>query len=144
MFDTNKSMVNFDLRSGRGSPPAPPMTPRLSAPLWCTDNPNFLDAYGYGCSGWTSYDCSGATSYGYTPEQVLELQSNCPVSCSDITPACIGCTDNPNFVDATGYACSGWTGYDCSTATSYGYTAYQVALLQANCPVSCTEVTPIC
>jgi len=48
-----------------------------------------------------------------------------------------GCTDTAGFVDAQGYRCSAWVGYDCTTAERWGYTQTQESNLVANCRATC-------
>ena len=46
------------------------------------------------------------------------------------------CYDDPTFFFA-GSACAAWTGYDCSTAPTYGYSAAETAALIYSCPIAC-------
>ena len=128
-----------------------------------------MDAFG-GCVAWQD----GTPCYtGYppvnTPAAIALLVASCPVTCADVTPVCVStppppppplvapvtspppppasgpqirCTDDPTYLDI--YACNSWVGYSCRSG-GYGVSgAARIALLVASCPVSCTDVTPIC
>ena len=113
----------------------------ISSQPWCEDDSEYIDENKYKCSDWEGYKC---TTSGYRPEKLLELQKSCPKSCEEITHVCVGCKNDPTF------PCSGWDDYDCAqyiedNSYAYGeYTPYDIAELQAKCPVSCKEVTPVC
>jgi hypothetical protein len=48
------------------------------------------------------------------------------------------CDDNGAFIDAQGYRCSEWLGYDCAKAVLYyGYTEAQEVQIKDNCKKSC-------
>merc|ERR1719240_2351899 len=53
------------------------------------------------------------------------------------------CTDDPTYTDA-GWTCTSWAGYPCGYGGWGVDTAAQVAALQLACPVSCSDVTPVC
>jgi hypothetical protein len=71
------------------------------------------------------------------PKKTAPGQCGCGVA----EGTCSGtCTDNASFVDAQGYKCSGWVGYDCTRASEdYGYTAAQEAAILANCKKTCNQ-----
>jgi hypothetical protein len=49
-----------------------------------------------------------------------------------------GCEDTEGFFDSMGYGCSGWAGFDCTTAEeSYGYTAQDQQYVMINCAATC-------
>ncbi len=49
-----------------------------------------------------------------------------------------GCVDDASFVDAQGYDCDGWDGYDCDDATArYGYSQREEDAIVASCPRTC-------
>ena len=57
-----------DSKSGSGSG---------SGPDDCLDDPAFLDAKGFACTGWTGYDCSlAALDWGYTAEEEAHRRSD--------------------------------------------------------------------
>ena len=45
------------------------------------------------------------------------------------------CTDDSSFIDAKGWGCAAWCGYDCSEYDTY--TAAELTAVQTNCPLSC-------
>lgn len=47
------------------------------------------------------------------------------------------CTDNPDYVDAQGYSCLDWIGYECDRATDWGYTAQEESEIKSNCARAC-------
>ena len=47
------------------------------------------------------------------------------------------CTDDDSFVDAQGYDCDGWFGYDCADSLSWGFTAEEEAAIFSACPATC-------
>ena len=63
-------------------PPAPPpgTPPPAPPPAPCADDPNFVDAQGFRCVGWTGYTC--VVSFGYTQAQIDEIRYNCPKTCN--------------------------------------------------------------
>merc|ERR1711968_176800 len=55
----------------------------------------------------------------------------CPVACGE----CESCEDSEDFLDAYGYGCDGWVGYDC---TSYeGWTEEELLSIREACPSAC-------
>jgi len=108
---------------------------QLSSVLISTDNPGFLDANGFTCSGWVGYDCmKSGWYYRYTPEQLASVGLNCRASCRRLSGSC---TDTAGFVDAKNYKCSDWVGYDCGGSSRWGYTQAETNSLLANCSASC-------
>lgn len=101
----------------------------------CCDVAGFTDAAGQPCSFWTgSLDCSAAP---FSATQVANLQSNCQHSCGLCSPGA-DCTDKGGWLDALGYACIQWRGYDCSSAVeTYGYFSQDQADVMRHCPLSC-------
>jgi hypothetical protein len=57
------------------------------------------------------------------------------------TVRCAGfVADTPEFVDALGYACTSWVGYDCANVEQgvlWGYTKTEFAAVGESCPLSC-------
>jgi V8-like Glu-specific endopeptidase len=49
------------------------------------------------------------------------------------------CADKTNFVDAHGFRCSDWVGYDCTAAEQWNYTQAQENDLIANCRATCNQ-----
>jgi len=48
----------------------------------CADDPAFIDANGYDCTGWVGFDCLAAVStYAYTPAAMDALLGACPAAC---------------------------------------------------------------
>ena len=45
------------------------------------------------------------------------------------------CTDDSSFIDAKGWGCAAWCGYDCSEYDTY--TAAELTAVQTNCSLSC-------
>ena len=50
-------------------------------------------------------------------------------------PWSLECTDVSSFIDAKGWGCAAWCGYDCSDDGTY--TAAELTAVQTNCPLSC-------
>ena len=46
----------------------------------------------------------------------------CPHECDDLPAASSCAAENPTWRDASAYSCSFWGDFDCSQATSFGYT----------------------
>jgi len=66
-----------------------------------------------------------------------ETAASCPTDCGSTGG---GCTDVSGFVDAQGYRCSAWVGYNCRRAVEdYNYTQAQENAILANCRASCGE-----
>ena len=105
----------------------------------CTDTSGYEDAYGYSCEDWVGYDCQAAVEdWEYSEAQEADLIKNCPESCE----LCGECSDTLDYVDADGYSCEDWVGYDCFGAIEeWGYSAAEEADLIRNCPESC-ELCP--
>jgi len=66
--------------SGTFSPPPPPGR--------CTDDPSYFDA-GWICGDWAGYACLPGGWGIDTEEQKALLAHSCPVSCTDVDPACL-------------------------------------------------------
>ena len=64
-----------------------------------------------------------------------------PPSPTPVMPS--GCIDNPSY-SLRGEVCASWVGYDCYSASSWGYSPAEAALLVRSCPVSCRDVVPSC
>ena len=105
-------------------------------PGTCTDTAGFVDAQGYACSDWVGYDCNRAQEdWNYTAVQETAIKNNCKKSCSLCE---VECTDTAGFIDAQGYRCSDWVGYDCDRAVEdWNYTAAQEIAIKTNCKKSC-------
>ena len=75
--------------SVRMPPPPPASWPPGSR---CTDDPSFFDLWP--CSQWVGLPCRGGCTHPvycggvWTPERIARLVASCPVSCTDVTPAC--------------------------------------------------------
>jgi len=51
----------------------------------CTDDPDFVDYWGYPCSANVGLDCSTFVDvFEYTAEQQVEVQLACPQACTDV------------------------------------------------------------
>ncbi len=48
----------------------------------CGDSATFTDMWGYDCSTWVGYDCTNTSSGGYSLEDMVAIQNNCPLSCA--------------------------------------------------------------
>ncbi len=65
-----------------------------------------------------------------------ETAASCPADCST-GPVC---ADVSGFVDAQGYRCSDWVGYDCARASEdWGYTQAQETAILTNCKATCGQ-----
>lgn len=134
-------------------PPPPPSPPPLPSYLsFCKDdNPDFqlygiwwltcdvtayyTNLYGVSCETWFSWNNAAFVTEDFEQE--------CPQTCG--TARCPRCTDDPDFVDRWGYACSDNVGLDCSTFVDvYDYTPEQQLDVQLSCPEACTDVAPGC
>ncbi|KAK3245747.1 hypothetical protein CYMTET_44702, partial [Cymbomonas tetramitiformis] len=132
-------------------PPSPPPSPPVPSAdsTECTDVEGFVDEKAYPCSTWSGYNCTDATHWGYTAEGTAEILANCQASCEACEAAAglapppvpsadsTECADVEDFRDEKAYPCSTWSGYDCTDATRWGYTAEGTAEILANCPASC-------
>ena len=68
------------------------------------------------------------------------LRAYCPLtcgSCSGESGSSGECKDDSTFVDAQGFACTAWLGYDCADSAEWGYGAEEEATIFAACPVTC-------
>ncbi|MCU0660756.1 MAG: hypothetical protein MUC50_00335 [Myxococcota bacterium] len=108
----------------------------------CPTDPNKTQPGQCGCgTPDTDSDNDGAAnckdSCPSDPKKTAPGQCGCGVAegtCS------VTCADNASFVDAQGYKCSGWVGYNCTRAAEdYGYTAAQEAAILANCKKTCNQ-----
>ena len=60
----------------------------MDAEARCTDDPTYVDAFG-GCAAWSDgTPCRTGYAPVNTPEGIALLIASCPVSCSDVEPAC--------------------------------------------------------
>jgi len=55
----------------------------------CTDDPDFVDYWGYKCADNVGLDCGTFVEvFEYTPMQQLDVQVSCPETCIDVVPVC--------------------------------------------------------
>jgi len=76
--------------------------------------------------------------YGYNEISKFQLVVRDIADNDRSIPETKPCTDDPQFVDAQGYMCLDWTGYDCDQAAeSWDYTPDQENEIKANCSKTC-------
>ncbi|MCU0665442.1 MAG: hypothetical protein MUC50_24350, partial [Myxococcota bacterium] len=108
----------------------------------CPNDPNKTQPGQCGC-GTPDTDSDG--------DGTANCKDGCPSDPKKTAPGLCGCgkaegtcsttcADNTSFVDAQGYKCSGWVGYDCTRAAEeYGYTAAQETQILQNCKKTCNQ-----
>ena len=62
-----------------------PTIPSLQPTIRCTNDPNWKDSRGLGCSTYRGMECQLLVAVGMSKEQVQELAFSCPESCNDAT-----------------------------------------------------------
>ena len=81
-------------------PPAPPVSPPapLQPMIRCTDDPDWTNSRGNGCSSYKDNHCQLLVAVGYTKEEIEELAFSCPESCIGATGHTRHCLPEPPAV----------------------------------------------
>ena len=124
---------------GQDTPSCPGAPPFVGV---CHDR---LDVLGVGsCSNWQS------TGYCTQQDLCLSVAPLCALTCGycQVTPTPPPqqpsevegeCVDSAGFIDARGYRCTDWVGYNCDTAESHGYSFADAQAIVSMCPATCNR-----
>ena len=127
-------------------------------PILCVDNPRYISRFGLNCEMHRKLHCDSFAHIGFSPMEVLELYTACPIACQRkecseeylaiYDDAAYGstfsCEDDQDYTSPFGMKCIDHASIDCEQLIALGMQPMQMEELLDACPRSCDVPRPEC
>ena len=127
-------------------------------PILCVDNHRYISRFGLNCEMHRKLHCDSFAHIGFSPMEVLELYTACPIACQReeclaeysaiyddaANGSTFSCEDDQDYTSPFGMKCIDHASIDCEQLIALGMQPHQMEELLDACPRSCDVPRPEC
>ena len=127
-------------------------------PILCVDNHRYISRFGLNCEMHRMLHCDSFAHIGFSPMEVLELYTACPIACQReeclaeynaiyddaANGSTFSCEDDQDYTSPFGMKCVDHASIDCEQLIALGMQPPEMEELLDACPRSCDVPRPEC
>jgi hypothetical protein len=132
--------------------------PHGEQPILCVDNPHYISRFGLNCEMHRKLHCESFAHIGFSPIEVSELYSACPIACrrkecteeyeaifeNNADGSLFSCEDDQEYTSPFKMKCIDHANIDCEQLIVLGMQPHDMEELLDACPRSCDVPRPEC